>query len=280
MFWSILKMGIIEKIKNEAENNGTKLQSAEEYKIEQEVNKLFYLDKNIEKELEFLKSVMTRGQGTQERTGVHASDVLKPESDFCLRKQILSLWYHPNSIPQNPMSKRVFAAGDAIHEKYQRLFIRGGLCNPSDCDVTLKSTWYHGLSFSPDISNAKIAGNEYVVEIKSMNSYLFDRMTEHESAKLQLMLYMHLLIKKRGFVLCENKDTQKIKIFVYKYDRNIIKPYLERIKKINEYNQLFLDTNKIPKRLSVCQTCKSVKAKMCTMRDTCFGISVKCLLDC
>ena len=44
-------MGLIDDIKKEADRNGTKLQSTEEQKIEQLLNSLFYLDKNIPEEL-------------------------------------------------------------------------------------------------------------------------------------------------------------------------------------------------------------------------------------
>ena len=69
-------MGILEDIKKDAIQTGTKLQTSEERDIEELLNNLFYLDKNIPEELKFLKSVMTRGAETQERKGLHASAVI------------------------------------------------------------------------------------------------------------------------------------------------------------------------------------------------------------
>ena len=130
-------MGLFDEIKKEADGNGTKIQSTEEQRIEKLLNNLFYLDKNIPKELEFLESVMTRGQGTTERKGLHASAIIVGDDKFCYRQQVLSLFYKQLQGEQVQVGlKRIFAEGDAIHEKWQRLFIRGGLCNPLDCDYS------------------------------------------------------------------------------------------------------------------------------------------------
>lgn len=59
-------MGIIDDIKKDADKTFTKVQSTQEKEIEQMLNGLFYLDKDIPKELKFLKSVMTRGAETIE----------------------------------------------------------------------------------------------------------------------------------------------------------------------------------------------------------------------
>ena len=57
----------------------------QEKEIEQMLNGLFYLDKDIPKELKFLKSVMTRGAETTERKGLHASAVIVSDDKFCIR---------------------------------------------------------------------------------------------------------------------------------------------------------------------------------------------------
>ena len=94
-------MGLLDDIKKEAEGNRTKLNSNEEQEIEQVLNSLFYLDKNIDEELKFLKSVMTRGQESQERKGLHASAVIVSDDKFCYRQQVLSLFYKQLQGEQN-----------------------------------------------------------------------------------------------------------------------------------------------------------------------------------
>jgi hypothetical protein len=130
-------MGIIDDIKKDADKTFTKVQSTQEKEIEQMLNGLFYLDKDIPKELKFLKSVMTRGAETTERKGLHASAVIVSDDKFCIRQQVLSLFYKQLQGEQVPVGlRRIFSEGDAIHEKWQRLFIRGGLCKPLDCDYS------------------------------------------------------------------------------------------------------------------------------------------------
>ena len=120
-------MGLLDQIKQEADKSGTKIQSTEEQQMEAKLNKLFYLEKDVEQETEFLRMVMTRGQETQERKGLHASAIIVSEDKFCIRQQLLSLFYKQKQGEQVPIGlKRIFSEGDAIHEKWQRLFIRGG----------------------------------------------------------------------------------------------------------------------------------------------------------
>ena len=117
----------MDEIKREAEGNRTKIQSSQETELEHKLNALFYLDKNIKKETQFVKSVMTRGQETTERKGLHASAVIKSDNKFCYRQQVLSLFYKQAQGEQVPVGlKRIFEEGNAIHEKWQRLFVRGG----------------------------------------------------------------------------------------------------------------------------------------------------------
>lgn len=57
------------------------------------LNRMFYLDKNAEEETKFVNQMITRGLGTQERFGLHASAVIATEEKYCLRQQVLSLRY-------------------------------------------------------------------------------------------------------------------------------------------------------------------------------------------
>lgn len=126
---------------------------------------------------------MTRGSDTTERKGLHASAVIVSDDKFCYRQQVLSLFYKQLQGEQTKVGlKRIFAEGDAIHEKWQRLFIRGGLCAPLDCDYSRFDEDFD-LSYTPDII-CKLPANmsltepcdkweEYIVEIKSVNTYTY-----------------------------------------------------------------------------------------------------------
>ena len=120
-------MGLVNDIKSEARGNGTKIQSSDASALEKILNQMFYLPKDIEKETAFVKQVMTRGLESTERVGLHASALIVSDRKWCLRQQVLSLIYKQLQGEQlNVGLKRIFEEGNAIHEKWQRLFIRAG----------------------------------------------------------------------------------------------------------------------------------------------------------
>lgn len=251
-------MGLMDEIKREAEWNRTKIQKSDEKDIEHLLNSLFYFDKDIPNELKFLKSVMTRGAETTERKGLHASAIIVSDDKFCYRQQVLSLFYKQLQGEQTSVGlKRIFAEGDAIHEKWQRLFIRGGLCEPLDCDFTRFDEDYD-LSYTPDII-CKIPRNmsltepcdewdEYVVEIKSMNTFSYKKQEHHASGRKQCQLYMYLTGIHKGIVLCDDKNTQEFKVKTYEYNPSEIAKYIRRLEKIQEYKDELVLDKKLVKR--------------------------------
>lgn len=274
-------MGLLDDIKKEAGGNRTKIQKSDEKDIEHLLNSLFYLDKDIPNELKFLKSVMTRGAETTERKGLHASAIIVSDDRFCYRQQVLSLFYKQLQGEQTSVGlKRIFAEGDAIHEKWQRLFIRGGLCEPLDCDFTRFDEDYD-LSYTPDII-CKIPRNmsltepcdewdEYVVEIKSMNTFSYKKQEHHASGRKQCQLYMYLTGIHKGIVLCDDKNTQEFKVKTYEYNPSEIAKYIRRLEKIQEYKDELILDKKLVKRHKNCTGYNCKKAQECPMRDVCYG---------
>lgn len=266
-------MGLIDSLKNEAHKNFTKIESTQDRELETKLNKLHYLEKDIENELIFLKSVMTRGQETAERKGLHASAIIKPSDKFCLREQVLALFYKQKQGEQVSVGlKRIFTEGDAIHEKWQRLLIRGKYANPLDLDRTQFADEYD-LQFTPDII-CEIDGIKYVGEIKSVNTHQYQRMVKdckpHASGKKQLQLYMYLTGIHKGFTLCEDKNTQEIKVNIYDYDEKEVKPYIKRLEQIQEEKERLLKQNKITKRHKLCTDYNCKMAESCAMREVCY----------
>ena len=177
-------MGLVDNIKRQAQGNRTKLQSSEAATLEKILNNMFYLEKNIEEETKFVRQVMTRGLESQERVGLHASAMLVGENDFCLRAQVLSLIYKQLQGQQTPVGlMRIFEQGNAIHEKWQRLLIRAGYGKAKDMDYTRFCDDYM-LSYTPDIDCLipEFFEGRMIGEIKSVNTYQFQKMTHHPSA--------------------------------------------------------------------------------------------------
>ena len=280
-------MGLIDNIKKEAMGNRTKIQSSDATELEKILNNLFYLDKNIEEETKFVEQVMTRGLESQERVGLHASAMLVGEKEFCLRAQVLSLIYKQSQGEQVPVGlMRIFKQGDAIHEKWQRMFIRGNYGSARDMDRTRVCDEYM-LSYTPDL-DVKIPEffeGRMIGEIKSVNTYQFQRMTKHPSAWKQAQWYMHLCINKlkklgkwngkdytKGFVLSEDKNTQDFKIEVYDYDSSLVAPFVDRAESIMYYYNRVYEQHKMVPRPKDATSPECKRCKDCFMREACWGI--------
>ena len=186
-------MGIVGEIKKDAVGNRTKIQSSDAMRLEKILNRAFFLEKDIDKEAAFVRQVMTRGAETQERIGLHASSFIKGEKEWCLRQQVLSLVYRQLQGEQIAVGlKRIFEEGNAVHEKWQRLFLRAGYCEVNELDVTQFNKRYR-INFTPDIicRIPEFYDGDMVGELKSVNTYSFQKMTRHPSAWKQLQWYIY-----------------------------------------------------------------------------------------
>lgn len=266
--------GLISEIKKAARSNGTKIQTSEAAKLERILNATFYLERDIEEEARFVKQVMTRGAETQERIGLHASALIAGEKEFCLRQQVLSLIYRQLQGEQIEVGlKRIFEQGNAIHEKWQRLFIRAGYSTADDLDVTQFNEEYK-ISFTPDIicRIPEFYDGEMIGEIKSVNTFQFQRMTKHPSAYKQCQWYMFLTGIKKGFVLSEDKNTQDFKVEVYDFDSDLIAPFQDRAEQIKYYYNRVISEHKMVSRPTDCKSFDCKRCSKCAMRDACWNI--------
>lgn len=280
-------MGLVDSIKKQAQNNRTKIQSTDATKLEKIFNEMFYMDKNIEEESKFVKQVMTRGLESQERVGLHASAMLVGDKDFCLRAQVLSLIYKQLQGEQVPVGlMRIFEEGNAIHEKWQRLLIRAGYGKAKNMDFTRYCDEYM-LSYTPDIvcRVPQFYDGAMVGEIKSVNTYQFQKMTKHPSAWKQCQWYMHLCIKKakeertwngkdylKGFVLSDDKNTQDFKLEIYDYDPLLVAPFVERAESIMFYYDRVFEEGKMVKRPTDAKSHNCKRCHDCFMREACWNI--------
>jgi hypothetical protein len=280
-------MGIIDNIKKSASLNGSKIQTTEASELEKIFNKMFYTQHNIEEETKFIHMVMTRGLETQERAGLHASSIIVGDKAWCTRAEVLSLLYKQvQKENTNVGLLRIFEEGNAIHEKWQRLFIRAGYGKAKTMDKTRFNEQYE-VSYTPDIvcRIPDFFNGVMIGEIKSVNTYQFKNMSEHPSAKKQLQLYMFLCIQEairkgtwnkkdytKGFVLCDDKNTQDFKIFVYDYDKDFVAPYIERLEEVQAYKEEFVNNKKLVPRCKDCTDCKCKKALDCPMVNACYNV--------
>lgn len=269
-------MGLVDNIKKDAIGNNTKIQSSEAAELEKVFNRMFYLDKNIEEESRFVKMVMTRGFETQERVGLHASAFIKSDKEFCLRCQVLSLFYKQLQGEQVQVGlKRIFEEGNAIHEKWQRMLIRAGYSTADDLDVTQYNDEYM-ISYTPDIlcTIPEFHDGPMVGEIKSVNTFQFKKMTHHPSAGKQLQWYMHLTDIHKGFVLNEDKNTQDFKLEVYEYDPKVVAPFVDRAEQIVQCYDRVVHEHKMVSRPSDATAPDCKRCSKCAMQAACWNIGM------
>ena len=269
-------MSLTDDIRRATTQKGVKIQGHEEDKFDRLLNNAFYLEKDIEGETAFLRMVMTRGAETQERVGLHASNMLKGDAEFCMRFQTLSLLYHQTQGEEvSPSLKRIFEEGNAIHEKWQRLFIRAGWSRPDELDKTLYDERYM-MQYTPDII-CRIPefhnGEDMVGEIKSVNTFQFKKMVRHPSAWKQCQWYMHLTGIKHGFVLSEDKNTQDFKVELYDYDPKLVEPWVDRAEAIVTSYYRAINDRKMVKRPKWATSSDCKKCSSCSLRDACWRIN-------
>lgn len=280
-------MGLINDIKRDAIGSNTKIQNSEAALLEKILNRMFYLEKCPDIESAFVRHVMTRGLETQERSGLHASALIVGDNKWCLRQQVLSLLYKQLQGDQISIGlRRIFEEGNAVHEKWQRLFLRAGYSNVDELDKTrFNSRWR--VSYTPDIECVipEFFAGKMIGEIKSVNTFQFQKMVKHPSAWKQCQWYMRLSIARekaagtwngidytKGFVLCEDKNTQDFKIEIYDVDGNITEPFVGRCKDIKKAYKRFKRDAIMVGKPSDAKSPDCKRCKECPMRDACWNI--------
>ena len=203
------------------------------------------------------------------RTGMHGSGIIVGDAEFCYRKQVLSFFYVRDNVEIPVKLQRIFLEGWHVHEKWQKLFKQAGIDRGIEQRGHSKDM---SLLFTPD-AVIELKGRLWVVEIKSMNEFAFRRANGHPSGEKQLMLYMHMLAIPRGFVLCENKNSQDIRVFEKRYDPEVASPFVERMINVREYVGEFAVARKrsvLPERTCTGSTCK--RAMGCDYRTACYNL--------
>lgn len=246
--------------------------------IKRELLKLFDLPV-CEDEIKVTEKII-KAKANHDRKGLHASEILEDNSKYCTRRMVLSLNYK-RGIEKEPYGmKPKYEEGNMIHEKWQRLFIRGWLCGLDDVENTQIDREYN-LLYTPDaIINVPGIEGELIVEIKSMSDkqYNIDD-TKHRKGTRQVHFYMNRKKIKHGIVLCENKNDQEIRILYYKRNDDYIREYIDRLDEVKYYNELFINERKLiarPEKMNV----NNYVCEGCPMRDACYNIgNGRILLD-
>lgn len=257
---------IVDAIRKETTKKGIQIQDEKTRQIYGIFDNLYLAKHTPEKEVQFEKQVFTRGTGG-ERTGLHTSAIIASENHYCVREQVLSLIYKPRNMDRSlglPLL-RIFEEGNQIHKKWQRLFLRGGLCDVNDLDKTQYNEKYR-LSFSPD-AIVSMFGKRFVVEIKSMRTEAYRRADKHPSGEKQCRMYMFLSNIKYGVILMENKNDQQFKLQLIRHNDGEISEYIDRLNAVKSY----FESKQMPPRLPACKSKLSKRCMECPYSIPCWG---------
>ena len=208
------------------------------------------------------------------RTGMpHASAILAPESEWCLRKLILLALYpeqaeRPEQKPWDAHTNAVYLNGWHLHEKYQKLLTRFGEV------VEVETPHYDEerlLYFTPD-AIVRHCGRPMIVEIKGYKASHFEQLHEAgpppDYAHKQSNLYMHLLKMQLALILVECKDTQDVKVWCVPYNREMVQPQINRIYQFKGALVRARNSGTLPAR--VCSTPNDRNASKCEACGMCF----------
>jgi hypothetical protein len=219
------------------------------------------------------------GQSKPLRTGApHASAILQPGSEWCLRRQVLLALYpeaaeFPASKPWDAHQNAVFLHGWGLHEKYQKLFEQFGEVVEVEHSHFDETRFLH---FTPD-AITRFAGETYVWEIKGYKQEKFVSLDEHkeppQAAWHQANLYCHLLGIQKAIVLVENKNTQEIKLWIVEHNAELAWPYTSRMEQVRGSVLKAQRSSKVPVR--ACLSCTEHRAEKCPVRKLCFSGKLK-----
>lgn len=222
-----------------------------------------------------LEKLFIEDRDNKDRYGLHASSILAPEGEFCYRAKVLSLFYKQDQGHMLPTKTlKVFSQGNAMHEKWYSLFRHAGI------DVAIERTLWipeYDLSFTID-AIIDILNKEWIMDVKSQNHFQFVKSKGHPKGEHQVNFYMWALSKytgkkyRNGFVLVDDKDTSDIKVVPVEYDPEGNKPYIIRLKNIQEMKHTFITEKKAPPRKCNNPDCKM--AQKCVMRSACWNIGI------
>ena len=175
-----------------------------------------------------------------------------------------SIFFKFKKAPKKEMQAnilRLFDHGDHIHQLIMKplLAIRGIHVVTSEVDIPPQEL----ISGRADavLSDGK---ELYVLDIKSMNSMIFRKLTEPKKENIyQIQLYLHFFKIKKGILLYVNKDNQELKEFFVDYDKDVCESILEELERLKEK----IDSNIIPKRLS--DYPRSWQCRYCQFKEIC-----------
>ncbi len=133
---------------------------------------------------------------------------------------------------------RLLSYGDYTHMRIMSVLFSLGLVKSAEIEIP-KQEMINGRADAIISMNNEL----YILEIKSMNRTAFAMLKEPNSDHLkQIQLYLHYFNIPKGILLYECKDTQDIKEFEIRYNKELVSKMLKDFEKLKGE----IDSSKIP----------------------------------
>lgn len=146
-----------------------------------------------------------------------------------------SLFFKFKKVPRKDIEAnilRLFDHGDHIHQLIMKPLLSIREIHVVAAEVNIPPQELISGRADAIISDGK---DLYVLDIKSMNSMIFNKLTEPKEENIdQLQLYMHYFKIKKGILLYVNKDNQQLKDFVLDYDKKRALSLLQNLQSIKD----------------------------------------------
>lgn len=156
---------------------------------------------------------------------------------------------------------RLFDHGDHIHQLIMKPLLSIRELHVVASEVNIPPQEIISGRADAIISDGK---DLYVLDIKSMNSMIFDKLIEPKEENInQLQLYLHYFKVPKGLLLYVNKNTLQLKEFLVAYDERKSALLLNDLMEIKEK----INANVIPKRISTYP--KDWQCRYCQFKEIC-----------
>jgi len=133
-----------------------------------------------------------------------------------------------------PRLSRIFGNGDGMHDRWKGYCKAIHIATDKDIEVEVFDP-VRNIKGSVDII-PKVDGVRWIVDFKSMNHDKFEKLKEPEEKDIwQITLYMDITKIPRGLLLYEDKNTQAVKEFKVKLDKEIVSKIDEKIAMIRKH---------------------------------------------
>ncbi len=154
---------------------------------------------------------------------------------------------------------RIFERGETLHRDIFNVLYRLRIGVTTEVSIPAQEI----ISGRAD-AILSIDKENYVLDIKSINSMVFNKMAEPKIENVyQIQLYLHYFNVKKGILLYIDKDRQDIKEFIVNYDKKLVKSLLDDFKMLKKK----IDSNIIPIKLT--DYSSNWQCKYCQFRDIC-----------